>query len=70
MPARPVDVDVPAPGVAAAGQTDGAGAAESGTAKKKKVFWMRNPKTGCWIPENRFDEVDAVELRNQLLHHT
>ncbi|RLN42970.1 uncharacterized protein C2845_PM01G17490 [Panicum miliaceum] len=35
----------------------------------KDVFWMRDPKTGCWIPENRFQEVDAVDLRNRLLHH-
>jgi hypothetical protein len=30
---------------------------------------MRDPKTGFWIPENRFQEVDAVELRNRLLRH-
>jgi hypothetical protein len=32
---------------------------------------MRDPKTGCWIPENRFqDDVhDAVELRNRMLHY-
>lgn len=44
-------------------------ATDGGRARKKEVFWMRDPNTGCWIPENRFDEVDAVELRNQLLHH-
>jgi hypothetical protein len=32
---------------------------------------MRDPKTGCWIPENLFhDDVhDAVELRNRMLHY-
>jgi hypothetical protein len=47
-------------------------AADGGTrATKKDVFWMRDPKTGCWIPENRFqDDVhDAVELRNRMLHY-
>ncbi|KAG1342574.1 protein SENESCENCE-ASSOCIATED GENE 21, mitochondrial-like, partial [Cocos nucifera] len=42
-------------------------AMESGGSAKKEIFWMRDPKTGCWIPENRFDEVDAAELRARLL---
>nr|AWJ68106.1 late embryogenesis abundant [Cleistogenes songorica] len=51
-----------------AGRVDGA-AADGVRVTKKDVFWMRDPKTGCWIPENRFeDDVDAVELRNRLLH--
>lgn len=33
----------------------------------REIFWMRDPKTGNWIPENRFAEVDAAELRAQLL---
>ncbi|KAI3983644.1 hypothetical protein MKX01_042480 [Papaver californicum] len=31
------------------------------------AFWMKYPKTGNWIPENHFNEVDVAELRNQLL---
>ncbi|CAL4914804.1 unnamed protein product [Urochloa decumbens] len=56
---------------AAAGRMTVDGAADgAGTATRKKdVFWMRDPKTGCWIPENRFQEVDAVELRNRLLRY-
>ncbi|KAL8458787.1 hypothetical protein ACS0TY_035498 [Phlomoides rotata] len=33
----------------------------------KKVFWMRDPKTGNWKPENHFDDVDVAELREKLL---
>lgn len=72
MHARAVNVHVSA--AAAAGRADGAGgamaaaAAEGGRARKKDVFWMKDPKTGYWVPENRFDEVDAVELRDRLLH--
>ncbi|KAL0354426.1 UNVERIFIED_CONTAM: hypothetical protein Sradi_3889500 [Sesamum radiatum] len=33
----------------------------------KEVFWMRDPKTGNWIPETHFGEVDVVELREKLL---
>ncbi|KAI3974718.1 hypothetical protein MKX01_002248 [Papaver californicum] len=32
-----------------------------------RAFWMKDPKTGNWIPENLFNEVDVAELRNQLL---
>lgn len=70
MHARAVNVHVSA--AAAAGRADGTGgamaAAEGGRARKKDVFWMKDPKTGYWVPENRFDEVDAVELRDRLLH--
>ncbi|WVZ57218.1 hypothetical protein U9M48_007628 [Paspalum notatum var. saurae] len=45
---------------------DAAGRATS--SNKDTSFWMRDPKTGCWVPENRFQEVDAVELRNRLIH--
>nr|CAB3495676.1 unnamed protein product [Digitaria exilis] len=68
--ARAVNVHVTA--AAAAGRTTTDGGAADGrraSSKKQDVFWMRDPKTGCWIPENRFLEVDAVELRNRLLHH-
>lgn len=30
-------------------------------------FWMKNPRTGYWAPENHFEEVDAAELRAKLL---
>ncbi|XP_047312176.1 uncharacterized protein LOC124915497 [Impatiens glandulifera] len=33
----------------------------------KNVFWMRDPKSGFWIPETHFEEVNVVDLRNQLL---
>lgn len=33
----------------------------------KEVFWMRDPNTGNWVPENHFGEVDAAELREKLL---
>jgi uncharacterized protein (DUF2147 family) len=45
-----------------------AAAAAAATAKRD-VAWMRDPKTGCWAPENRVDEVDAVDLRNLLLNY-
>ncbi|KAG8063110.1 hypothetical protein GUJ93_ZPchr0003g18461 [Zizania palustris] len=51
----------------AAARTDGAAVAVA--AARKDVPWMRDPKTGCWAPENRVDEVDAVELRNRLLNY-
>ncbi|XP_030469022.1 protein SENESCENCE-ASSOCIATED GENE 21, mitochondrial-like [Syzygium oleosum] len=35
--------------------------------EEKKVFWMRDPKSGNWIPESHFDEVDAAELREKFL---
>ncbi|KAK8670318.1 hypothetical protein V6N13_105074 [Hibiscus sabdariffa] len=34
---------------------------------EKAVFWMRDPKTGNWIPENHFDDIDVAELREKLL---
>ncbi|KAJ1296910.1 hypothetical protein BS78_01G337800 [Paspalum vaginatum] len=53
------------PDVAAA---DAAGSGRA-SGNKDTSFWMRDPKTGCWVPENRLEEVDAVELRNRLIHH-
>ncbi|XP_026429875.1 protein SENESCENCE-ASSOCIATED GENE 21, mitochondrial-like [Papaver somniferum] len=35
--------------------------------KSNRAFWMKDPKTGNWIPENHFNEVDVAELRNKLL---
>ncbi|KAL3723551.1 hypothetical protein ACJRO7_035686 [Eucalyptus globulus] len=42
-------------------------AKEEEEGEKKKVFWMRDPKSGNWIPENHFDKVDAAELREKFL---
>ncbi|KAJ8504387.1 hypothetical protein OPV22_005273 [Ensete ventricosum] len=39
----------------------------SGAATREGVFWMRDPKTGTWMPENRFRDVDAAELRARFL---
>ncbi|OEL28321.1 hypothetical protein BAE44_0010661 [Dichanthelium oligosanthes] len=41
----------------------GSGAASSSS----EVFWMRDPQTGCWAPEDSFADVDAAELRARLL---
>uniref|UniRef100_A0A803KQV8 Uncharacterized protein n=1 Tax=Chenopodium quinoa TaxID=63459 RepID=A0A803KQV8_CHEQI len=35
----------------------------------REVFWMRDPTTGFWMPENHFDEVDVAELRQKLLYN-
>ncbi|KAL5062567.1 hypothetical protein RYX36_024304 [Vicia faba] len=35
--------------------------------KDGTIFWMKDPKTGNWIPENHFGEVDAADLRNKFL---
>ncbi|XP_040377306.1 protein SENESCENCE-ASSOCIATED GENE 21, mitochondrial-like [Oryza brachyantha] len=45
----------------------GAAGAAAAAAAAKEIFWMRDPKTGCWVPENRFGDVDAAELRARLL---
>ena len=64
--ARAVNVHGSAAAAVGRATADGGGAADGGRATgNKDVFWMRDPKTGCWIPENRFQEVDAVELRNR-----
>lgn len=34
---------------------------------KNKSFWMRDPATGNWIPEDHFGDADAAELRAKLL---
>nr|AAB01566.1 ABA-responsive and embryogenesis-associated gene; LEA-like protein [Picea glauca] len=34
---------------------------------KRTVFWMRDPATGNWIPEDHFGETDTAELRQKLL---
>ncbi|KAE8669747.1 putative Pectinesterase-3 precursor [Hibiscus syriacus] len=33
----------------------------------KGMFWMRDPKTGNWIPENHLGDIDVAELREKLL---
>ncbi|XP_031100468.1 late embryogenis abundant protein 2-like [Ipomoea triloba] len=35
--------------------------------KEAAVFWMRDPKSGNWVPETHFDDVDPADLRKQLL---
>lgn len=37
------------------------------SAEPKETFWMRDPKTGNWIPENHFGDTDVAELREKLL---
>ncbi|XP_028773920.1 uncharacterized protein LOC114730972 isoform X2 [Neltuma alba] len=34
---------------------------------KERAFWMRDPKTGNWIPENHVGDTDVAELRNKYL---
>ncbi|XP_072150709.1 late embryogenis abundant protein 2-like [Setaria viridis] len=35
--------------------------------KEEESFWMRDPKTGCWMPETHMGDVDAADLRARLL---
>nr|GLL23277.1 protein SENESCENCE-ASSOCIATED GENE 21, mitochondrial-like [Ipomoea trifida] len=35
--------------------------------KEAAAFWMRDPKSGNWVPETHFDDVDPADLRKQLL---
>ncbi|KAG6782314.1 hypothetical protein D5086_006490 [Populus alba] len=32
-----------------------------------KEFWMRDPKTGNWIPESHFGDIDVAEMREKFL---
>ncbi|XP_024021496.1 uncharacterized protein LOC21400980 isoform X1 [Morus notabilis] len=36
---------------------------------KKEDFWMRDPKTGNWVPESHLgdDQIDVADLREKLL---
>ena len=34
---------------------------------QKQIFWLRDPKSGNWIPESHFGEIDVAELRERLL---
>lgn len=35
--------------------------------EKEKVFWMRHPKTGYYMPETHFDNTHVVDLENKIL---
>ncbi|KAJ0075662.1 hypothetical protein Patl1_33548 [Pistacia atlantica] len=37
--------------------------------ERKDVIWMRDPKTGNWIPETHFNQIDVAELRAKFLPH-
>ncbi|KAI4355365.1 hypothetical protein L6164_004146 [Bauhinia variegata] len=43
---------------------------ESVVSGDEKNFWMRDPKTGNWIPEKHFGEVNVADLREKLLSKT
>lgn len=45
----------------------GSKAAGGGRNNKRTAFWMRDPATGDWIPEDNFGETDIAELRQKLL---
>ncbi|GJN16075.1 hypothetical protein PR202_gb03025 [Eleusine coracana subsp. coracana] len=42
-------------------------AAEQAVMRKEEWSWTRDPKTGCWMPENHIDDVDAADLRARLI---
>jgi hypothetical protein len=44
------------------------GKAAAEQAPRKECSWIRDPKTGCWMPENHIDDVDAADLRARLLY--
>ncbi|KAG0523839.1 hypothetical protein BDA96_07G157600 [Sorghum bicolor] len=35
--------------------------------EEEESFWMRDPKTGYWMPEKHLYDVDAADLRARLL---
>ncbi|XP_062154224.1 uncharacterized protein LOC133862426 isoform X2 [Alnus glutinosa] len=37
------------------------------TNQPEEIFWMRDPKSGNWIPESHFGQIDVAELREKLL---
>ncbi|CAO2202062.1 unnamed protein product [Urochloa humidicola] len=56
------------PAVEAAGKARLQGkAAAAVKPKEEESFWMRDPKTGCWMPEGHMADVDAADLRARLL---
>ncbi|XP_059459361.1 uncharacterized protein LOC132188820 isoform X2 [Corylus avellana] len=48
-------------------QSGSAAVAVASATDRKEIFWMRDPKSGNWIPESHFDEIDVVELREKFL---
>ncbi|MCL7027304.1 hypothetical protein MKW94_014288 [Papaver nudicaule] len=48
-------------------ETGKAGNKAATEVESKEVFWMRDPKTGNWMPENHSNEADPADLRNMLL---
>ncbi|KAL4178839.1 hypothetical protein AMTRI_Chr13g117180 [Amborella trichopoda] len=40
---------------------------KGGGERSEQIFWMRDPVTGNWIPENHFGAMDVAELREKLL---
>jgi len=50
-----------------AARVSGTGVGSNAAAASRDVFWMRDPQTGCWAPEDRFADVDAADLRARLL---
>nr|ABK25659.1 unknown [Picea sitchensis] len=54
------------PEVASLQQSKAAGEKEH-MERKNKSFWMRDPATGDWIPEDHFGEIDTADLRAKLL---
>nr|WIW57639.1 late embryogenesis abundant protein LEA69 [Pinus tabuliformis] len=34
---------------------------------ENKCFWMKDPATGNWIPEDHFGDIDVAELRAKVL---
>ncbi|CAO2163169.1 unnamed protein product [Urochloa humidicola] len=57
------------PAIEAAGKASlpGKAAAAAAKPKEEESFWMRDPKTGCWMPEAHMADVDAADLRARLL---
>nr|ADE76289.1 unknown [Picea sitchensis] len=54
-------------GVAVREFPEGSTAGGGGGNTKRTAFWMRDPATGDWIPEDHFGETDIAELRQKLL---
>ncbi|MED6192513.1 hypothetical protein PIB30_010718 [Stylosanthes scabra] len=49
-------------------QSSSGAATTNNNKNKDEIFWMRDPKSGNWIPENHFGEqVDAADLRAKFL---
>lgn len=40
---------------------------ESPVEQNNQSFWMRDPHTGYWVPENHLGDIDVAELRDKLL---